>query len=47
MFYSEVMAKNIAGKIRQLLHWKNGTKLCFLNTHQEMFSVNDQTWNDF
>ena len=47
MFYSEVMAKNVANKIRQLLHASKGALLCFLTTHQEIFSMNDQTWNNF
>jgi len=30
MLYSEVIAKNVASKIRQLLHWKNGTERCII-----------------
>jgi len=43
MFYSEVMAKNVASKIRQVLHRENGTE-SILETCQEMFSINDQAW---
>ena len=47
MFYSEVMTKNVASKIRQLLQRRKGALLCFLNAHHEIFSMNDQTWNNF
>ena len=50
MFYSEVMAKNVASEIRQVLHRKNGTEGCiivFLETRHEMFSMSDHTWNNF
>jgi len=41
MFYSEAMAKKCS-KVKLDKFY-----IVFLETHQEMFSMNNQTWNNF